>query len=106
MNLCHRGSPLDPLTAALEDFQAGLTLQQRAHLRALKSKPDLNAVLVFTTQLDEERAKGNSRGVASRLMDVLQSIQQYSAIMDTFSQVKADITSLVWGSVKLTLLVS
>ena len=39
-------------------------------------------------------------------MGVLQSIQQFSSVVDTFVQANSGIAALVWGSVKFTMLVS
>ncbi len=69
----------------------------------LMGVPDANTVLAFTAQLDRANAARRRRDVASRFCQVLLSVQQYSAVMDTFSQVKADTTSLIWGSLKLTI---
>ncbi len=93
------------LANALKAFENSLTAEQKDELHRLKQIPDATAVLQFTAELDQRNAQRRSRCVASRLIKVLQSIQQYSAIADTFSQVQANITSLVWGSLKLTLLV-
>ncbi len=70
-------------------------------LRALRSVPRATDVLAFTADLDRANAVRKRRGVASRFCTLLQSIQQYAAVMDTYSQVKADTTSLIWGSLKL-----
>ena len=92
---------------ALRDLQSALTAQQRADLAALRSVPNANAVVAFTAALDQKHAKARkSRCVANRLCTILQSVQQYSTILDTFSQSHADTAALVWGSVKFTLLVS
>jgi hypothetical protein len=91
------------LAAALQEFQDSLSPDKRAELLFRKSAPDTNAVLAFTAELDRANAARKRRGVASRFCNVLLSVQQYTAIMDTFAQVHADVTSLVWGSLKLTI---
>ncbi|KAI9789088.1 MAG: hypothetical protein M1816_006338 [Peltula sp. TS41687] len=97
-------SSSDSLKTALNDFRDGLTDQEKTQLRALTSCPDVNAVLSFTAEVDRKNAERRSRGVASRLCGVLESVQQYTTIMDTYSQSHADIAALVWGSIKLTIL--
>jgi hypothetical protein len=94
------------LEVALDQFQSNLTQDQTAQLRSISSIPDANAVITFTTQLDEENAKRKSRCVASRLYTFLQSIQQFASIVETFVSSNSHIAALVWGSVKFALLVS
>jgi hypothetical protein len=93
----------DSLAVALQEFQDGLAPDKKSDLLASKSVPDANAVLAFTAQLDSANAERGRRGVASCFCKFLPSVQQYSAVMDTYSQVKADTTSLIWGSLKLTI---
>lgn len=104
--MCSNASSLDPLAAALSEFQNGLTVSQKSELLSLQAVPDTSTVLAFTAELDRKNMQRRSRCVASRLIGVLESIQQYSSILDTFSQAHANIAALIWGSLKLTLLVS
>ena len=94
-----------PLAAALDEFKAGLTPEHRAQLQSLNTVPNTAAALRFTAELDDRNSQRRSRGVASRMHDVLQSVQQFSTIVGTFSQSHADIAALIWGSVKFTILV-
>jgi hypothetical protein len=89
----------------LDQFESKLTPEQTAQLRNISSVPDANAVIVFTTQLDEENAKRKSRCVASRLSTFLQSIQQFASVVETFVSSNPKIAALIWGSVKFALLV-
>ena len=68
--------------------------------------PDASAALVFTAKLDDA-ASSTRRGksIGSRAHSMLQSIQQFSTIVDTFISANPGIAALVWGSVKLTVLV-
>ncbi|KAG9251495.1 uncharacterized protein F5Z01DRAFT_267855 [Emericellopsis atlantica] len=61
--------------------------------------------MIFTAQLQQEHQLRKGRGVAARLISVLQSVQAFSSIVDTLVSSKPDIAALVWGSVKLALLV-
>lgn len=109
-NCCRRGQlkqdSLDqPLQVALREFQNVLNPDQKAQLLALNTTPDAAAVIAFTAEVDEENAKRSSRCVASRLCDVLQSVQQFSSVVETFVSSHPEIAALVWGSIKLTILV-
>lgn len=63
------------------------------------------AVLTFTAEIDQRNAQRRLRGVASRLYGVLESVRQFTSIIDTYVQAYPQIAALVWGSLKLTLLV-
>jgi hypothetical protein len=89
------------VSTALSEFQASLTSERRGHLLANCNVPTPLDVLTFTADLDRDNAARKRRGVASRFCTILESIQQYSVIMDSYSQVEADTTSLIWGSLKL-----
>ena len=94
------------LQEALREFQASLTTEQNDQLQAIKAIPDAAAVLSFTAQLDEKNAQRRIGCVAGRLFTLLQSVQQFSTVVETFVSSNPSIAALVWGSVKLTMLVS
>lgn len=75
-------------------------------MSAIAAVPDAAAVIKFTEELDSENAKRRTRCVATRMFTILESVQQFSAIVDTFVSSNPKIAALVWGSVKLALLVS
>jgi hypothetical protein len=93
------------LEAAVSDFQAVLTPAQKAQLLASSTKPDATAILSFTAEVDRVNAHRRSRCVSSRLFGVLQSVQDFSNIVDTFVSSNPNIAALVWGSLKFTILV-
>ncbi|MBE3046758.1 hypothetical protein IMZ48_30360 [Candidatus Bathyarchaeota archaeon] len=93
------------LDDALKSFQGILTVDQRRQLKDIQSVPDADAVLVFTAQLDAQNAKRKGRSIATRLYTFLQCARDFSAVVDTFVQSNPQIAALVWGSVKLTMLV-
>ena len=100
------GVPLSPakqLNEAVDDFQRILTEDQRTELKNIKSIPDADAVLVFTAQLDSSQHNRRGRSIATRLHSVLQSVREFSTIIDTFVSSNPEITALIWGSVKLTI---
>lgn len=63
------------------------------------------AVLTFTAEIDQQNAQRRVRGVASRLYGVLESVRQFTSIIDTYVQAYPQVAALVWGSLKITLLV-
>ena len=95
-------SPAKQLAEAVDDFQTILTEDQRTALKKIKSIPDADAVLVFTAELDASQ-QHRRRSIATRLHSVLASVQQFSAVIDTFVSSNPEIAALVWGSVKLTI---
>jgi len=96
----------DALSGAIKSFQSCLDPEQRTKLEAIEAVPDARAVAVFTYQLDQENAKRKSRCVAARISPLLESIQQFSGIVETFVSSNQHIAALVWGSVKFVLQVS
>lgn len=100
------GVPLLPekqLNEAVVDFQGALTEEQRSALRQIKDIPDADAVLVFTAQLDSNQRQRRGRSIGTRLHSVLQSVREFSAVIDTFVSSNPEIAALIWGSVKLTI---
>jgi hypothetical protein len=93
------------LKESLKQFREVLTPEQQNQLQGPGIVPDAATVIRFTAELDAENAKRRSRCVASRLLTVLESIQQFSSIVDTFIQSNPEVAALIWGSVKLALLV-
>jgi hypothetical protein len=99
------GVPLSPakqLNEAVDDFQRILTEDQRTALKNIKSIPDVDAVFVFTAQLDWSQDR-RGRSIGTRLHSVLQCVREFSAIIDTFVSSNPNIAALIWGSVKLTI---
>jgi hypothetical protein len=95
-------SPAKQLDEAVDEFQSILTEDQRAALKNIKSIPDADSVLVFTAQLDSSPHR-RGRSIATRLHSVLESVREFSAVIDTFVSSKPEIAALIWGSVKLTI---
>ncbi|KAK3374690.1 hypothetical protein B0H63DRAFT_548970 [Podospora didyma] len=102
-------TPPDPsvqvLQDALADFQAGLSAEDRTQLQSLKEKPDVDACIKWTASLDRMDRNRRGASIATRVYSFLQSVQQFSAIIDTFVQSDPIIAALVWGSVKFTMMV-
>ena len=100
------GSVTKSLEMALSEFGSVLTDDERKQLQQIKCVPDASAALVFTAKLDSSNSSRRGKSIGARAYSMLQSIQQFSAIVDTFISAHPDIAALVWGSVKLTVLVS
>lgn len=98
--------PENPLEDATQDFQSILSNNQRITLQKIKTVPNADAVLTFTAQLDYFSRSRKGRSIASRLHSLLQSVREFSNIVDTFVSSHTEIAALVWGSIKLAMLVS
>jgi hypothetical protein len=99
------GSVTKSLEVALSDFGSVLTDDERKQLQQIKGVPDASAVLVFTAKLDASNSTRRGKSIGARVYLMLQSVQKFSAIVDTFVSSHPDVAALVWGSVKLTVLV-
>ncbi|THX74208.1 hypothetical protein D6D05_07076 [Aureobasidium pullulans] len=93
----------DALNDALRSFQDSLDPEQKTKFLIIKAVPDAHAVAEFTHQLDQENAKRQSRCVSARISPLLESIQQFSGIVETFVSSHPQIAALIWGSIKLVL---
>ena len=97
-----------PNATLLEDsvarFRARLTPEQQADLTRIATTPGPNSVLQFTAELDRRNAGKQSRCVAARLQTVLQSVQQFCGVVETFVSSNPKIAALIWGTFKLSLL--
>ena len=105
MALTRGAATAQELSSALQSFQSVLSDEQRRELQAIQTVPDADAVLIFTAELDAQNAKRKGRSIATRLYTFLQCTRDFSAAVDTFVQSHPEIAALVWGSVKLTILV-
>ncbi|QYS96801.1 Pfs domain-containing protein [Trichoderma simmonsii] len=94
------------LRDSIFDFQRVLTDDQRRKLQQTKIIPDAIAVLVFTAELDSLNRNRKGRSIASRLHSVLQSVRDFSAAVEAVDSTHLEFASTLWGSVKLTMLVS
>ncbi|GAW23347.1 hypothetical protein ANO14919_129030 [Xylariales sp. No.14919] len=93
------------LRGVIDEFRGILDEEQRRELDALKPVPDTDAILVFTAKLDGINRSRRGRSVASRLHTILLAVRNFCSIADTFVSSHPEIAALVWGSVKLTMLI-
>ncbi|KAF5004276.1 hypothetical protein FDECE_9232 [Fusarium decemcellulare] len=91
------------LESNIASFQAILTDDDRKKLQSLKTTAhDAQSIIMFTAELDQVDFKRRGKSVASRLASFLQTIEQFSPVVDTYVQSNPGIAALIWGSVKLT----
>ena len=98
-------APLKPdvkLNQALVDYEKVLFDDERAQLRA-EGAPDTMAAVAFTDHIDRECSKGRRQCMGPRLITFLESVQQFSGVIDTFVSSHPEFAALVWGGVKLSL---
>lgn len=98
-------STSSPLKTALVAFENALSPNQKAQLLSFPSTLAPSEVLAFTNHLYDADATRQSRCIANKLGGFLESVMQFSSAIDTFAQVEQRISSLVWGSVKVVMLV-
>ncbi|KAF4497980.1 hypothetical protein FAGAP_5839 [Fusarium agapanthi] len=96
-------APVRELEATIAGFQAILTDEDRKKLQQLKTTShDSQSIITFTAELDLLDKNRRGKSVASRLASFLQTIEQFTPIVDTYIQSNPDIAALIWGSIKLT----
>jgi hypothetical protein len=98
-------SPTRHLQDALVEFQSILSDSEKVQLKNLKQVPDADAVLTFTASLDRMNPNRRGRSVATRLYSFLQSVQQFTGVVDVFVSSNPSVAALVWGSVRFTMMV-
>ena len=91
------------LLSALSDFKTVLTNEQSRQFTATVI-PDANDAIRLATQIDHENNSRWGRCLGPRLVSFLESVQQFTKIVDTFVGSNPKIAALVWGGVKMSLL--
>ncbi|KAF7508070.1 hypothetical protein GJ744_009652 [Endocarpon pusillum] len=93
------------LAIALSEFQQILSPDQTAQLASFSNNaPTAEDVVRLTDNMIQANAGRKSRLFAHRVQGLLDSVQQYCSIVDTCAGPN-QIAALVWGSIKLVLLV-
>lgn len=94
------------LEVALAQFGANLTDTERKKLHSQKSGlDDADAALKFTLELDDLDPVKRGRTFAIKLCSFLQIIHSFGQVVDTYVSSNPEVAALIWGSVKLTLMV-
>lgn len=81
--------------AAKRDFYQNL---KNAKDYDFSSFASIDDVYDTTDRIQAEQAKTGNMRHLNRIRPYLEVLSQYIGVLDTFSQVKADITSLIWVS--------
>lgn len=89
------------LKIALSEFQQNLSPDLKTQYNlAISVTPTPGDVLLLTDEINKKHSSRKSRVLSDRLRIVLECVQQWNTIVDTFVQAN-QIAALVWGSVKL-----
>ena len=99
-----RSQPAITLAVALSEFEAILTDEQKRRFTTSLA-PDANATVRLAIEIDHHNASRRGRCLGTRLVKFLESVQQFSDIVGTFVSSSPQIAALVWGGVRLSLLI-
>ena len=85
-----------------------MTLEEKSELAKSGSQPlpNVGDVIAFTAALDRKDGGRKGPSIATRLHSMILSVQQFAGVVDTFVSSRPEVAALVWGSVKLALMVS
>ena len=100
-------APLKPeikLAQALHDYESILSDDDRSQLHS-QGLPNATAAINLTSLIDRKCSSRRSQCMGPRLITFLESIQQFSQVVDVFVSSNPQVAALVWGGVKLALLV-
>ena len=98
--------PGEKLQLAIAEFTDALKPEERARFQAHQISPGPDAVIRLTTALDAEQAERGEQCTGTRLHSILQSIREFSSVIDTCVSSNPCVAALVWGSVKFVVLVN
>ncbi|KAF9771858.1 hypothetical protein IL306_010475 [Fusarium sp. DS 682] len=65
---------------------------------------DTRSIITFTAELDGADPRRRGKSIATRLATLLQIIQQFVPVVDTFIQSNPDLAALIWGAMRVTFL--
>ncbi|KAH0420337.1 nacht domain protein [Colletotrichum camelliae] len=98
-----KSHPAAGLEIALAQFGANLTDDERKRLKDQEcGLNDADAAFKFTLELDELDPVRRGRVAASKLCSLLQTVQIFGQVIDTYVSSNPQIAALIWGSLKLT----
>lgn len=100
----NQSKPDEALVLALREYENVLSDDERIQLRS-EGIPDALAALNLTTRIDQECSSNRRHCVGTRLTTILASVQHFSTAVDTFVDSNPEIAALIWGGVKVALLV-
>ena len=94
------------LARALSEFEAVLHDDQKARFRVYKSQtpPGPVDVMRFTAEIDRDHGQKTRRCVGPRLTNLLQSVQQFSTVIDLAVGGSQNLMAgSIWGALKMSL---
>ena len=98
------------LSKAVADFQAILTNEERLEFSQRDSagqpQSDAESAMLLVSRIDADNSKRFSRFLAPKLLSFLDCAHQFTAIIDTFVSANPNLAALVWGGIKVTMLVT
>lgn len=92
------------LADALRDFEGILSEEQKQNFHS-SGHPSAHAAIELATQVDQECNAKRRQCMGSRVLLFVQSLEQVYGTVDTFVSSNPQVAALVWGSVKVTILV-
>lgn len=98
-------SPEASLTQALREYEEMLSNDQRKKLHS-EAVPDAVAAIILTSHIDKACNDNRRRCLGPRLITFLERVQQFSTVVDTLVSSHPEVAALIWGGVKLALLVN
>ena len=96
--------PEKDLADALRDFETILSDQQKQELRSA-GPPNPSTAIELATQIDKECTQKRRRCMGPRFMLFIDSLQKIYDATDTFVSSHPESAALVWGGLKVTILV-
>ena len=96
--------PETKLIQALGEYEAILSKNERIQLRS-QGAPGATAAINLATRIDDKCKDGRRYCMGPRVITFLESIQHFTEVVDTVLGSNPEIAALVWGGVKMTLLV-
>ncbi|VUC25161.1 unnamed protein product [Clonostachys rosea] len=98
-----RSGPEAVLQIAIQDFKEVLTKDEREKLNEFETIPSPGAVMQFTAKLDADQ-KRRGKSIGSRVFKFLETVGDFIAGFDTLVSSHPELAGLIWGSVKLTVI--
>lgn len=93
------------LEQALQKFHQIITPDEFLGLSTGNTPLNAQSILDLTSEVNGKGKKRKLRRWASRLVPFVESIQRYSAAIETGVSSNPQIAGLVWGSIKIVLIV-
>ena len=101
-----RPTPQPDFDLALRDFEGALSVEQQREFRSSGGgSPRDGDAIRLTTLIDKQCSDKRRQCMGARFMLFLDSTQQFYNAVDTFVSSHPETAALVWGGIKVTILV-